>query len=139
MTSTRVHLNDLHFEFKVWNNELDFYRDEIGVFEHWLHDLKKRTTVERGARVEVAPTDSGITEIGNFRSRLTLEKERAASIKLRIRGCEEGLAAYAKIEGKEIEYTTFSDHVYLRDEVLGFRNKYHILKKDFFAFMERWI
>jgi hypothetical protein len=37
--SNKVHIDDLHFDHKVWKRELNFYKDELMVFQNRLDEV----------------------------------------------------------------------------------------------------
>jgi len=46
MTSTapKKHIDELHFEHKLWTSKMRFYMDELSIFENHLSELVQRNT-----------------------------------------------------------------------------------------------
>ena len=43
-TDKTVYIGDLHFDHMVWKKELEFFQDEIRIFEHRLEEIAARWT-----------------------------------------------------------------------------------------------
>ena len=54
MSSTHKHIymKDLYFELKVWLNELNFFKEEVGFFENRLMEVARKNT-DRQMMVEL--------------------------------------------------------------------------------------
>ena len=46
MEISQHYSNDLRFDHHIWENELNFYKNELGIFEERLVDMLKSTMEE---------------------------------------------------------------------------------------------
>jgi hypothetical protein len=128
MTQTKaVHLSDLHFEHKLWLNELNFGADELKIYEHYLEDLVKRHS-ERDM----------LQQLEHFQNQFIKEKEVIDTLLHDIRESEHKIAAFAKKHPTSFDDYNLEDHSELRDRMIMFRNIFGELKKKFFEFMSEW-
>ena len=68
MTKTsnpKKHIDELHFEHRIWTNNMKFYRDELKIFENRLEEL-----VTRNTKLEVT------AQIEHFQNQFILQREK---------------------------------------------------------------
>lgn len=119
-----VHLADLHFEHKMWLNELQFYREEIATFEKRLGEVVMRWTDK-----EV------LAELEHYQNQFIREKNVAIELIHDTKAHEDFLSAYAQEHPVAIDHVSFSDHINLRERVFRFREIFSSVKQDFM----RWL
>ncbi len=124
----QVLLKDLHFEHRLWLNELKFYKEELGIFEHRLDDLVKRNTVKKAlARLE------------QFQNKFIHQKEVIHDLKHRIKAHEKQLAVFAEGYPIAVDHHHFTDHVSLRDEMADYREIFSEMKESFMRYLAEWM
>ena len=128
MVKERIHIQDLHFEHKLWNSELAFYKDELSILEPRLTELVGKYTNK-----EV------LTGIEHFQNQFLLQKVEIHKLHNNIRAHEHNLATFAEDHPIAIDHYHFSDHRPLREQVERQRAIYNDLKKEFFIFLDRWM
>ena len=123
-----VYLKDLHFEHRLYLNELKFYKEELGIFEHRLDELvKKYTTKKVLARLE------------QFQNKFIHQKEVIHGLKHRIKAHEKQLSQYAEDHSIAIDHQHFHDHSSLREEMLDYRKLFSQLKESYLRYLSEWM
>ena len=123
-----VYLKDLHFEHRLWLNQLKFFKEEVGIFEHRLDELVvKNTNKEMLAKLE------------QFQNQFIREKEVVDELSHKIRAKENELAKFAEEHPIAIDHVHFKDHKGLRDEMKRFNELFAVLKEDFFKYLAIWM
>lgn len=131
MTATkapRKHIDDLHFEHRVWMSNMKFYRDELTIFEHRLEEL-----VQRNTKIEVT------SQIEHFQNQFIRQREVADEIISKCKDHDKFLANQAKNHPIAIDHVLFADHTKLRDEAQTFDKLYFELKHEFMDFLRKWM
>jgi len=129
MISENAYLSDLHFEHKVWMNELNFFEDEIQTFEHRLEELAKQNLTNREVMVELE----------HFQNQFIRQKDVINDLKHDIRMHEQYLNKIVKANPDEVDQPKFKDHALLRERMEIFRKIYLELKSEFFSYAAKWI
>ena len=123
-----VYLADLHFDHKIWLNELDFYKDEIQIFSGRLSELE-----ERNSSIEFTPLAEAL------QNRLILQSNVLSDLKHEIKAKEQKLAEYAEGHPIAINHVYFTDHTELRGKVTRFKELYNEFKSEFNRFAAKWM
>ncbi len=123
MVAEKTDVQSLHFEHKLWDNELKFFTDEIGIFEHRLEEMvKNHEEPEVLARVEQFQN--------KFIRQKSVLEEMAHDIKIH----EQTLSGLLKAGFSTPEHKV-ADHTFLRDRMDSFRRLYAELKTDFYRYL----
>jgi hypothetical protein len=122
-----VHLSDLHFEHKLWLNELKFASDELIIYEHYLEDL-----VQRHDQKEM------LAQLEQYQNQFIREKEIIDILNHDIQKHEHKLVEFARLHPKFYDRFEMEDHEGLRESMERFRKIFHDLKANFFKFMSSW-
>ena len=128
METKHIYLKDLHFEHKVWLNELKFYKDEITIFEHRLEEVVSKNT---GQDV--------LAKLESFQNQFIREREVVDELSHKIKLSESAKAKYAQEHPIAIDHHYFEDHTDLRDEMNRFRELFAELKSAFLKFLAEWM
>ncbi|GIV34133.1 MAG: hypothetical protein KatS3mg031_1668 [Chitinophagales bacterium] len=123
-----VHLSDLHFEHRLWLNELKFFNDEIKIFEHRLDELVTRTT-----------NKAVLARLEQFQNKFIHQKEVIHELKHKIKAHEKQLAAEAKNNPIAADHRYFHDHAELRSEMQHYRALFADLKESFLRYLAEWM
>lgn len=129
MVSENAYLSDLHFEHKVWMNEMNFFEDEIQTFENRLEELARQHLPKREVMVELE----------RFQNQFIRQKDVINELKHDIRMHEQFLVEAAESNPSEVGKPNFPDHTLLRERMETFRKIYMELKGDFFQYAAKWI
>lgn len=124
-----ISVRSLHLEYKVWINELNFAKEEIGIFEKHLELLVNRNTdVLVRAKIE------------HFQNQFIRHREVIDELKHKLHLSEVQLANFVRdMSGMGIDSVKMDNHVKLRDEQFRFREIYAELKNDFRRFESEWM
>ncbi len=121
-------IDQLHFEHRLWTNEVDFVKDEITIYEHRLEEL-----VLRNDDKEM------LAQLEHFQNQFIREKEVIDALLSDIKKHEQTISKEAREQGSEREQVFHSDHDDLRERMESFRSIYGDLKKEFYRFMAKWM
>ena len=131
MTTTHqdhVYLKDLHFEHRLWLNELNFVKDEIAIFTHRLSEVEiKNNGADFSAEAE------------SLQNRLIRQKEVLDELLHEINAHESSLAHDAQEHPIAIDHLYFKDHKGLRDKMSRFSTLYAEFKAEFMRFTAKWM
>jgi hypothetical protein len=118
-------LADLHFEHKIWMNEIAFYKIEIKIFQERLEEIaKKNTSKEIHEHVE------------QFQNRFIIQNNEMDILIHKIKLIEHKEALKGeKLRFNIVDEKISQDHCNLKDETEQFTKLYKELKKDFYSFL----
>ena len=125
----RTSIDQSHLEHRVWMNELEFYREEISIFEHHLKEVANKNTAEE-------PT----LKAEDFSNQFLRFKQRIDELEYQINEAEKNLAIYLK-EDTTVDYNLVNvgDQQKMRDEINGFKTDYKDLKNRFMQYEVEWM
>ncbi|GAB5538636.1 MAG: hypothetical protein Salg2KO_07390 [Salibacteraceae bacterium] len=126
--SHKVHIDDLHFDHKVWKRELNFYKDELKVFQNRLDEVGSRYTDK-----EV------LKELDHFQNQLFIESNVIDELLHEMNVMEHDLSERAKANPVAIDHERFDDHAPLRDKVETNRKMMTEMKADFNRYLTKWM
>lgn len=126
--SPKKHIDELHFEHKLWTSKMNFYLDEVAIFENRLSELVLRNT-----KVEVT------SQIEHFQNQFIRQREVAQEIISKCNDHEKFLVNQAIEHPVAINHVFFADHTKLRDEAETFDKIYSDLKVEFMSFLRKWM
>jgi predicted nucleic acid-binding Zn-ribbon protein len=125
---TKVHIHDLHFEHVAWLNELEFYQNEINIFQKRLDELSLHNTGDE--------VNKGISHQQN---QIIIQKDQIDQLKHEFGVYEHQLATYAKEHPVAIDHKLFEDHKMLREKMQRFTELYQNFKEEFRRFVGIWL
>ncbi|MBL7817049.1 MAG: hypothetical protein JNL70_18640 [Saprospiraceae bacterium] len=131
MTATHqkhVYLKDLHFEHRLWLNELSFAKDELGIFANRLSEVEMKNTV---------PEFTATAE--SLQNRLYRQQEVVDDLRHAIKKQEANLAHFAEEHPIAVDHVYFDDHTELRDQMARFTPLYAEFKAEFMRFIAKWM
>ncbi len=123
-----VYMKDLHFEHKLWLNELKFYKDELEIFEHRLDELVKRNT-----------TKKILARLEQFQNKFIYQKDVIHELKHKVKTHEKQLTKFAKDHPIASDHQYFKDHTELRDEMREYKEIFSELKEAFMLYLSEWM
>ncbi len=123
-----AYITDLHYEHRLWLNELKFYKEELNILQERLEEIvSKNTNNEVEAGVE------------SFQNRFELQRNHISDLKHRIKKHETFLADYAKDHPIAVDHVHFTDHADIRENYERFRDLYQEMKHEFNRFAVKWM
>lgn len=126
MSVLAVDVQVLHFEHKVWANELAFFAGELAFFENRLSDL-----VMRYRDVEV------LAKLEQFQNQFIRQKEVLDQLVRDIHVHEQKIGQKLQ-KDEDIQDAFVEVHDEMRTRMSSYRKIYGELKTDFFHFLSKW-
>lgn len=128
MTTVKKSIDTLHFEHRLWINELKFAKDELTIYERRLEELVKKSD-----------NKELMTNLERFQNKFILQKEKVHDLMTDIQRHEVRLSDFAAAHRDGDDELVFTDHDQIRKRMDVFREISSELKKDFYEFMRNWI
>lgn len=126
--SERRYMADLHFDHQMWLNSLQFYKEELSIFEGRLGEVSFRnSSIDVKARVE------------HFQNQFIRQHEVIDILRHDINAHENELANYAKEHPVALEHVYFSNHSDLEDRMATFVKIWKELRMDYMKFLSTWM
>ena len=127
-TKKHVYLSDLHFEHRLWLNELNFSKDELYIFTNRLAGVvEKNTNNAFEAKAE------------SFQNQLIRQKEVVDELMHAIKAHESEMAHQAEEHPIAIDHVYFADHADFREKMARFTTLYASFKTSFMRFIAEWM
>lgn len=118
------HLDELHFEHKLWSSEAKFYNDELSIYQSRLEEIAaKNSSVEIRVKIE------------HFQNQFIIQKEQLDILNHEINEHEQWLSKYAQENPVAIDRKVFADHETMSNRATSFTKIYADLKSEFTRFM----
>lgn len=114
-----------HFEHRIWMNRLNFFRDELKIYDHQLEEL-----VTKGNKDMLA-------ELEHFQNSFIRQQEVLKELRHEIKIHEREIAA-AYSAGRELSYAKHIGHEAFREKLEIFEKIYAELKANFSQFWRKW-
>ncbi len=127
-STKHIYMKDLHFELKVWLNELNFFKEEVGFFENRLMEVARKNT-DREMMIELE----------HFQNQFIRQKEVIDETRHDVKQAENQLELFAHDHPIASDHIYFDDHGSLRESMNIFRDIYTDLKKNFLRFLAKWM
>lgn len=127
MPVEKIDVRNLHYENKVWKNELLFVADEIQVYENRLTDLVMGETPH-----EMLP------KLEHFQNQFIREKEVIDHLKHDVNSHEHKLVEWVRTE-KGNEESLAVKHEALQERMAIFRKIFAELKGKFYQFLAEYM
>lgn len=128
MKTKTIHASDLHFDHKVWRNELTFYKEELQILQARLDEIASKNTKE-----EV------VVQIGTQQSRITRQDEVMDELLHDVNANASALEFYIKQNLTAIDKVHFNDHSTLRDKMDTFKKLYAEFKQELLELCAEWM
>jgi len=127
MEVSQHYSNDLRYDHHIWENELNFYKNELGIFEDRLVDMIKRK-----------PSKSLLRELEQFQNQFIRQKEVVDELNHKIHLYDDelnGIPAQIMLtkESKEI-----NKHKNLEDDLQTNRRLYFDLRNRFNLYLMKY-
>lgn len=124
----KVHMKDLHFDNRIWSNEVRFFKDEIAIFESRLGELVTKNTDKEM-----------LAELEHFQNQFIRQNEVADETLHALHQADAGLAKFAEDHPIANDRVLMDDHSNMRETMQSFRDRYNGLKADFQKFSAKWM
>lgn len=118
---TRTSFTQAHLENKLWLNELDFYREETGIYLSHLEALVARSTSLQESE-----------QVGYLRNQFARFRDQINRLELDLTEAEKKMAMYARShDAVDLDTVNVGDHAAFREQYADFREGFLKLKQTF--------
>jgi len=124
----RKYMQDLHFEHMQWNNQLNFFKEELGIFKTRLEEIVSRNT-----------DNDVMREAEHFQNNFILQEEKIDEMLHNIKMHEQELVQYAKDHPVAVEHTYFENYSGLEEGMESFKKIYAELKEEYQRYLAKWM
>ncbi len=123
-TQETIHISDLHFDHKLWMNELKFFEMQLSVFKEKLEQVvKSNSETSVLARVEA------------FQNRIIRQNDVIDEIKHKLRLREQDLDKLKDSDSVNRGELLFEEYESEKDEMNTFIRLYQEMRDDFKSFV----
>lgn len=126
--SAKTHMEDIHFEHKVWQGQLKFCKDEIEIFKNRLEEVVQRYTDK-----------DVLKRVEHFQNQFIIQRDHIDRFLHDITVHEDELAKEAISNPVAVDRRLMDDHPEERERFDTFVNLYNEMKKDYMVFLRRWM
>lgn len=123
MAITQTEAETLHFQHRLWSNELSFVEDELKIFEHRLEKL-----------VNTLQDRDMLAKLEHYQNQFIRQKEVLDQLQHDIKVHEQEIGRMLQ-NGSEPGDQDTARHLNMEGEMATFRKIYGELKSNFFKFM----
>ncbi len=124
MVTTTKSIENLHYEHRLWMNELSFFSDELKIYEHRLEDL-----VQKNNNTTV------LSLLEQFQNQFIRQREVLDELTHNIKVHEQKIGEAIR---RNQEIPADPDlHAYMMDEMESYRRIYRDLKRKFYSFLAK--
>ena len=117
-------IGELHFTHQLWIKELEFYKDELAIFNKRLKEVAGMYTNKKI-----------MANVEHFQNQFIIQKENADILMHDVNKYERSLAAIARRSTIAIDHRSFPDHPELRNRMNSFIKIYKQLKNEYLDFL----
>jgi hypothetical protein len=123
-----VYDENCHFEHQNWKSELDFWKDELKIFNNRLSEL-----ITRGTQKDV------LKQLEHFQNEFILHGGVIDDLQETIEKHEISIVAHSKEGNESMDFALVKKHMKFRDRIQTQRLIYADLKKEFFSFLTKYM
>ena len=127
MEISQHYSNDLRFDHHIWENELNFYKNELGIFEERLVDMLKRK-----------PNKQLLRELEQFQNQFIRQKEVVDELNHKIHLYDDALRGIPAQIMLEKESNEIKNHKVLEDDLQTNRRIYFDLRNRFNLYLMKY-
>ena len=123
MSTIQIEVENLHFQHRLWSNELSFVEDELKIFENRLEKL-----------VNTLRDRDMLAKLEHYQNQFIRQKEVLDQLQHDIKVHEQEIGRMLQ-NGKKLNDSNLNRHLKVEDEMATFRKIYGELKSNYFKFM----
>ncbi|MEO2051438.1 MAG: hypothetical protein ABGX00_06705 [Allomuricauda sp.] len=127
MKTAVIYDSDLHFEHKQWQNELEFWEDELKLFNHRLEEL-----------VTFHDDKDVLEKLEHYQNEFILHREIIENLLETIEEHEANIAGHSKMGMVSLDVPFVKKHLEIRTNMEDERWIYADLKKEFYQFLTKY-
>ncbi len=127
MKTAVIYDSDLHFEHKQWQNELEFWEDELKSFNNRLEDL-----------VTFHDDKDVLEKLEHYQNEFILHQNVIEELKETIEEHETNIAGHSQMGMASLDVPFVKKHLEIRTSMEDERWIYADLKKEFYQFLTKY-
>jgi hypothetical protein len=120
----KVHADDLHFEHKLWTNQLGLYSEQLIIFQNRLDEIARQNTSK-----EI------MMQVEQYQNKFVIQQNYIDKLLQEFRRDEQHLAKVAQANTVAFDHRLFQDHEKEREQMEIFIKLYTELKNEFYEFL----
>lgn len=120
----KTYMTDLHFDHKVWENQLDFQKGELNFFKERLEEVSSKWTDQ-----------DVLKQVEHFQNAFRIHSNKIDELQHEINVHEDALVARTKENPVAIDHVHFEDHKEQRAEIETQWKLYNELKQEYMDFL----
>jgi len=120
----QVLIGDLHFEHALWINQLNFYEEEITIFNKRLEDVVRKSMHK-----------DALKNLEHFQNQYIVQMDVIHGLKHKVRTHGRNMNRNDRNLPLESDNKYLGDHAYLQSEMQGIVTIYDGLKREFMHFL----
>jgi len=126
---TRTSFTQAHLENKLSANELEFYRDEINIYQIHLEDaIARNTSLQQSDKAD------------HFQNQFARHKDFIDQLENELIAAEQQMATYAQTDTTtDLDEVIVADHFQFKERMESFKREYQNLKNNFKRFEAEWM
>lgn len=124
---TKTSFTQAHLENRLWANELEFYREEIGIYQsHFDEMIRENEQLQESHDADL------------FQNQLIRYQDQVDQLENELNTAENKMAIYAKAHATtDLDEVNVADHCSFKEKIQRFKQEYQNLKDDFRKFEEK--
>lgn len=119
--------NDLRYDHNIWENELNFYKKELGIFETRLVEMLNRK-----------PSRELLRELEQYQNQFIRQKEVVDNVNHKIHLYDDELKGIPAEIMLPVDSNEITKHKELEDDILITRKLYFELRDRFSGYLEKF-
>src|SRR5215211_7164879 len=126
---TKTSFSQAHLENRLWANELEFYRDEINIYQIHFEDLLSRNTSLQQSN-----------EADLFQNQIARHQDLINQLENELLNAEKQMAIYAQTHtAADLDEVIIADHYQFRQRMNAFKEEYQNWKNNLKRFETEWV
>lgn len=122
-------ISEVHFQHRVWLNELSFYKIELKIFRERLEEIAGKNLGNKEMHIGVE----------QFQNKLLIQLNEIDLLRHDINENEQKAIESGELHIRRIDYVSSELYNSLSERMEMFRKLYNELKKDFYDFIAKWM
>jgi alpha-amylase/alpha-mannosidase (GH57 family) len=124
----RRFIPSLHFDERLWLNQLEFYMDELKIFQDRLDEIASDYT-DKDVKIQIE----------QFQNRFFIQHDEIKKLQHDIHYLGRVLARFEEDALNEVDERTAEEHYRLEERMDRFIELFNDLRKEFRAFLDKYM
>jgi hypothetical protein len=120
----KLTIGEVHFQHRIWRNSINFYKDELKIFQERLEEIASKNTKE-DIRIKIE----------QFQNKLIIQHNELDKLEHLVNVSEDKAVESGQIHIRRIDYEATDNYLDIKSSMEDFEKLYNELKKDFYRFL----